>query len=171
MLAILSALRLGSQVGQTLSKELRSQFAEYQASLRLKGLGGFGTLTARNLDEYLVEQYLEPSASQYLAPLSDADRTSYLAKNTFITWSGGKAAFSWADFLTHVGAREKTTPAFDAFDLSTCRPARTTSSASPRSPTRTAPSTGGSASAPTTPTRPTRSPPTSPPPPTGWGTR
>lgn len=28
------------------------------------------------------------------------------------------ATFTWADFLTHVGARKKDTPAFDAFDLS-----------------------------------------------------
>ncbi|MFJ7077746.1 subtype B tannase [Streptomyces sp. NPDC098781] len=108
----------GSSVDQTVSKELQSQFAEYQASLRLKGLGGFGTLTARNYDEYLLKQYMEPSATRYLAALSDADRTSYLAANPFITWSGGRAAFSWADFLTHVGARKKSTPAFDAFDLS-----------------------------------------------------
>ncbi|GGX17770.1 tannase [Streptomyces chartreusis] len=108
----------GSAVDQAVSKELRSQFAEYQASLRLKGLNGFGTLTARNYDEYLVRQYMEPSATRYLAALSDADRKSYLAKNTFITWSGGRARFSWADFLTHVGARKKSTPAFDAFDLS-----------------------------------------------------
>nr|BDI54804.1 Tat pathway signal sequence domain protein [Streptomyces sp.] len=113
-----NATSSGSQVDQTVSKELRSQFAEYQASLRLRGLGGFGALTARNYDAYLVEQYLEPSATKYLAALSDADRTSYLAANTFITWSGGRATFSWADFLTHVGARKKSTPAFDAFDLS-----------------------------------------------------
>ncbi|MGW6732710.1 subtype B tannase [Streptomyces sp. NPDC055013] len=114
-----NATSSGSKVDRTVSKELRSQFAEYQASLKLRGLGGFGTLTARNYDEYLVKQYLEPSATTYLAALSDADRESYLSSNPFITWSGGKAAFSWADFLTHVGARKKTTPAFDAFDLST----------------------------------------------------
>lgn len=114
-----NATSSGSKVDQTVSKELRAQFAEYQASLKLKGLGGFGALTARNYDEYLVKQYLEPSATKYLAALSDTDRTTYLSSNTFITWSGGKATFSWADFLTHVGARKKTTPAFDAFDLST----------------------------------------------------
>jgi hypothetical protein len=110
----------GKAVDQTVSKELRSQFAEYQAKLRLRGLkgSGFGALTARNYDEYLVKQYLEPSATKYLTDLSDSDRTTYLAKNTFITWSGGKATFTWDDFLTHVGARKKTTPAFDAFDLS-----------------------------------------------------
>ncbi|MFG3289224.1 subtype B tannase [Streptomyces sp. NPDC048179] len=105
-------------VDQTLSKELQSQFAEYQAALKVKGLNGFGTLTARNYDEYLVKQYLEPSATKYLAALSDSARKTYLAKNTFITWSGGKATFTWDDYLTHVGARKKTAPAFDAFDLS-----------------------------------------------------
>ncbi|MFE2315936.1 subtype B tannase [Streptomyces sp. NPDC059441] len=108
----------GKVVDQTVSKALRAQFAEYQASLRLRGLNGFGPLTARNYDDYMVETYLQPSATTYLAALSDADRATYLAANTFITWSGGKATFTWADFLTHVGARKKTTPAFDAFDLS-----------------------------------------------------
>ncbi|MFF3939031.1 subtype B tannase [Streptomyces phaeofaciens] len=114
-----NALGTGEQVDRTVSKALRSQFAEYQASLKVKGLGGFGTLTARNYDEYLVEQYLEPSATTYLAALSDADRATYLAANTFITWENDRATFSWDDFLTHVGARKKTVPAFDAFDLST----------------------------------------------------
>ncbi|MFI5794116.1 subtype B tannase [Streptomyces sp. NPDC051677] len=114
-----NALKTGTQVDQTVSKALRSQFAEYQAGLKLKGLNRFGALNARNYDEYLVKQYLEPSATAYLTALSDADRATYLAANTFITWKNGKATFSWADFLTHVGARKKTTPAFDAFDLST----------------------------------------------------
>ncbi|MFJ1605554.1 subtype B tannase [Streptomyces sp. NPDC088253] len=108
----------GKVVDQTVSKALRAQFAEYQASLRLRGLNGFGPLTARNYDDYLVETYLQPSATKYLAALSEADRATYLAANTFITWSGDKATFTWAGFLTHVGARKKTTPAFDAFDLS-----------------------------------------------------
>ncbi|MFD9390343.1 subtype B tannase [Streptomyces sp. NPDC060000] len=113
-----NALSTGAQVDQAVSKTLRSQFAEYQAGLKLRGLGGFGTLNARNYDEYLVKQYLEPSATTYLTALSDADRATYLAANTFITWKNGRATFSWADFLTHVGARKKNTPAFDAFDLS-----------------------------------------------------
>ncbi|MFE6488131.1 subtype B tannase [Streptomyces sp. NPDC057757] len=108
----------GKVVDQTVSKTLQSQFAEYQASLKLKGLNGFGTLTARNYDQYLLETYLQPSASTYLAALSESERTSYLAKNTFISWSGGKATFTWDDYLTHVAKRKKTTPAFDAFDLS-----------------------------------------------------
>ncbi|MEU0227330.1 subtype B tannase [Streptomyces sp. NPDC006284] len=111
-------LSTGKQVDQTVSKELKSQFAEYQASLKLKGMKGFGNLTARNYDEYLLKTYLQPSATKYLAALSGSDRTAYLAKNTFITWSDGKATFTWDDYLTHVGARKKTTPAFDAFDQS-----------------------------------------------------
>ncbi|WP_020121735.1 subtype B tannase [Streptomyces canus] len=113
-----NALGTGKQVAQAVSKELRSQFAEYQASLKLRGLNGFGALTARNYDAYLVKQYLEPSATACLAALPDSDRETYLAENTFITWRNGKAAFTWDGFLTHVGARKKTAPAFDAFDLS-----------------------------------------------------
>ncbi|XUL90200.1 subtype B tannase [Streptomyces galilaeus] len=111
-------LSTGKLVDQTVSKALQAQFAEYQAGLKLRGLGSFGPLNARNLDEYMVEQYLQPSATTYLAALSDSARETYLKANTFITWSGGKATFTWADFLTHVGARKKDTPAFDAFDLS-----------------------------------------------------
>ncbi|MFK0022943.1 subtype B tannase [Streptomyces sp. NPDC090798] len=112
-----NALSSGSTVDQTVSKALTTAYGDYLASLRLTAKG-FGTLTARNLDAYLVKTHLEPSATKYLAALSDADRSTYLAANSFITWSDGRAAFSWADFLTHVGARKKDTPAFDAFDLS-----------------------------------------------------
>ncbi|MEU2059681.1 subtype B tannase [Streptomyces sp. NPDC013455] len=109
----------GTTVDRTVSGRLRALFAEYQASLGLKGLGGFGPLTARNYDDYLLRQYLEPSATAYLAALPDADRTAYLAAHTFLRWDGKKAAFSWDGFLAHVGTRKKTAPAFDAFDLST----------------------------------------------------
>ncbi|MFC9291859.1 subtype B tannase [Streptomyces sp. NPDC057052] len=113
-----NATSAGAAVDQSVSKELRARFAEYQAALKLKGLGGFGTLNARNYDAYLVKQYLEPSATTHLAALSDAARAAYLAAHPFITWKNGRASFSWADFLTHVGARKKNVPAFDAFDLS-----------------------------------------------------
>ncbi|MDX3233668.1 alpha/beta hydrolase [Streptomyces sp. ME19-01-6] len=108
----------GQLVDQTVSKELGSAFADYQASLRLKGKDGFGTLTARNYDAYLVKTYLEPAATTYLKALSDSDRASYLSQNPFITWSADKATFTWADFLEHVGARKKDAPAFDPFGLS-----------------------------------------------------
>ncbi|MFJ6693138.1 subtype B tannase [Streptomyces sp. NPDC091294] len=109
---------IGTTVDQTVSGQLKALFAEYQASLKLKGLGGFGALTARNYDQYLLETYLQPAATAYLASLSTTDRTAYLVKNTFITWQNDQATFSWDDYVTHVGARKKTAPAFDAFDLS-----------------------------------------------------
>ncbi|WTJ96641.1 alpha/beta hydrolase [Streptomyces sp. NBC_01537] len=112
-----NALSSGSLVDRTISKELRTAYGDYLASLKLHAKG-FGKLTVRNLDEYLVKTHLEPSATKYLAALSDADRATYLAANTFITWSGGRATFAWADFLTHVGARKKDAPSFDLFDLS-----------------------------------------------------
>ncbi|MGP3769582.1 subtype B tannase [Streptomyces sp. SDT5-1] len=110
----------GKTVDQTVSKELRSQFAEYQAGLKLRGLkgSGFGRITARNYDDYLLQQYLQPSATKYLQSLSDSDRETYLAENTFITWKNGRATFTYADYLRHVAQRKKTQPAFDAFDLS-----------------------------------------------------
>ncbi|MFE7842022.1 cupin domain-containing protein [Streptomyces sp. NPDC057474] len=52
-----------------------------------------------------------------LAGLSESVRAAYLAANPFIAWSGGKAHFTWADFLTHVGARRKNVPSFDTFDM------------------------------------------------------
>ncbi|MGW1211166.1 subtype B tannase [Streptomyces sp. NPDC002499] len=108
----------GTSVDQTVSADLKAEFTGYLAALHLTA-PGFGRLTVRNLDDYLVRTHLEPSAGRYLAVLSDADRTTYLTANPFITWDGSKAGFTWADFLTHVGARKKSAPSFDAFDLST----------------------------------------------------
>ncbi|MFD5648723.1 subtype B tannase [Streptomyces sp. NPDC127039] len=108
----------GRTVDQTVVKELRSQFADYQASLKLKGVDGFGVLTGRNYDAYLLEAYMEPAATTYLKSLSDSERTTYLGKNSFITWKNGRATFDWAGYAAHVGARKKSAPAFDAFDLS-----------------------------------------------------
>ncbi|CAL9629811.1 subtype B tannase [Streptomyces sp. enrichment culture] len=114
-----NSLSTGKQVDQTVSKELKSQFVEYQAALKLRGLGGFGPLTARNYDDYLLTTYLQPSATTYLSGLSEADRETYLAKNTFITWNGKNATFTWEGFLSHVGARKKDAPAFDLFTFPT----------------------------------------------------
>ncbi|MFF5183766.1 subtype B tannase [Streptomyces sp. NPDC000345] len=111
-------LASGASVDPAVSADLRAQYTEYLAALRLRARG-YGTLTARNLDTYILETFLQPSATTYLAALPDAARAAYLAAYPFITWSAGKAAFTWADFLTHVGARKKNAPSFDAFDLST----------------------------------------------------
>lgn len=108
---------VGSQEDAELSARLAQLFAEYQASLGLEGADGFGELTADTLGDYLLQAYLEPAATEYLAALSDADREAYLAENAWITWSGGQATFSLADVVQHVG-RSKSAPAFDALDLS-----------------------------------------------------
>ncbi|HEY5433595.1 MAG TPA: hypothetical protein VIK13_00055 [Candidatus Limnocylindrales bacterium] len=75
-------------------------------------------ITADNYGDYLLKTYLQPSATTYLAALSAADRATYLAANPFISYTGGAATFTWNSYLAHVGARTKTAPAFDAFDLS-----------------------------------------------------
>ncbi|MGV9709894.1 subtype B tannase [Gordonia sp. NPDC003424] len=108
----------GAAPNQTLSGQLRDQFAAYMPTLKLKGVNDFGDLRADNYSDYLVQNYLQPSATRYLAGLSDADRNAYLQANPFITWDSGTATFTWQGYLTHVGARKKTLPAFDAFDLS-----------------------------------------------------
>ncbi|MFF3488605.1 subtype B tannase [Streptomyces sp. NPDC002701] len=111
-------LKSGSLVDQTYSAHLQDAYADYLKSLRLRGVKGYGRLTADNYADYMVKYYLEPSATKYLAALSAEDRTAYLADNTFITWSGGKATFSWDGFLSHIGTRSKDVPSFDVFDAS-----------------------------------------------------
>ena len=111
-------LRLnGALVNQTISKQLKGNFAGYLESLSLTGLNRYGPLTSANYADYLLTTYLEPSAAKYLAALSDSARTAYLNKNTWITWSGGKATFTWPKFLDHVGSRLKGIPAFDGFTV------------------------------------------------------
>ena len=109
----------GRLVDQNLSQQLKNSFAEYQASLDLQGQNGFGTITADNYGNYLVQTYLIPSANKYLRALTDEKRKAYLANNTWITWSDtdNSAAFAFEDYVKHVG-RMKGLPAFDAFDLS-----------------------------------------------------
>ncbi|WP_067803394.1 subtype B tannase [Nocardia beijingensis] len=110
-------LRSG-ELDATASHDLSTAFTDYQAALELQGGDGFGLITAANYGNYLVRTYLEPAATKYLHALPDADRSSYLAANTWITWSGDRAEFTWPNFLAHVGERKKGVPAFDAFDLS-----------------------------------------------------
>jgi hypothetical protein len=109
----------GKLVNQTYSRQLREAFAGYMDTLALPGMGGYGTLTAENYASYLMEEYLEPSATRALTQtLTVAERERYLEKNTWITWSGGQATFTWDKFLEHIGSRSKGVPAFDAFNLS-----------------------------------------------------
>ena len=110
-------LQSGASVDSAVSAQLSASYAGYIGSLGLKGADG-AEISAQNYGDYLLATYLKPAANRYLSGLSDADRASYLADNSFISWADGSADFTWADFLTHVGARKKSVPAFDAFDLS-----------------------------------------------------
>lgn len=104
-------------IDKTVSEALREQFAAYQKSLALSGINGFGSLTADNYSTYLMKEYLIPSATDALTNvLTSTERTAYLKKNTWITWSGNEATFQWDDFLEHVGTRIKAAPAFDGFE-------------------------------------------------------
>jgi hypothetical protein len=105
-------------VNQTYSKQLIEQFGGYLDTLALRGINGSGMLTVENYASYMLDNYLIPSATKALSDtLTTAEREAYLKKNTWITWSGGEAAFSYEKFLKHVGTRIKTVPAFDGFDL------------------------------------------------------
>jgi hypothetical protein len=103
-------------VDQELSKQLKAINAEYQVSLNLKGKDGFGILSTDNYDKYLLQYYLFPSANKFLKSLSDEKRNEYLANNKWITWTDKGAAFSFTDYVTHVG-RMKGLPAFDDFNM------------------------------------------------------
>ncbi len=102
-------------VDQVLSKQLKASYAGYQQSLNIKGKNGFGILSAENYDKYLLQYYLFPSANKYLNELSENARAAYLANNTWITWNGKGASFTFTDYVSHVG-RMKGLPAFDDLD-------------------------------------------------------
>lgn len=109
-------LQSGALADQTISKQLQGQFPAYLASLNLHGADGFGPLTADTYRAYLVQQFLQPSATTYLKGLSSSARTAYLGQNPWITWSGSAARFTFAAFVQHVG-RSKDVPAFDNLKL------------------------------------------------------
>jgi hypothetical protein len=103
-------------VNQELSKQLQASYVEYQASLHLQGKNGFGTITADNYRQYLLQYYLIPSANKSLRNLTEEKREEYLANNKWIKWTANGAAFAFADYVAHVG-RMKGLPAFDDFDM------------------------------------------------------
>ena len=108
-------------VDQTLSAELRNSYIGYVNELALTGKDGFGPITGDNLSDYLMEAYLLPEASRYIAALSKAERADYLAKTPYITFSDGRAAFTWEAFVEAEG-RMKGLPAFDDFGKEMAEP-------------------------------------------------
>jgi hypothetical protein len=107
----------GNLVNQSISQQLKNAFSIYQASLNLQGKNAYGTITANNYGDYLVETYLIPSANKYLNALTNENRQAYLSQRSWITWSNNSASFTFADYVAYIG-RMKNLPAFDAFDLS-----------------------------------------------------
>ena len=103
-------------VDQELSKELQDLYIEYQKSLNLQGKNGFGILTAENYGDYLLQNYLFPSANVYLKSLTDGVRQEYLERNKWIKWTENKATFTFSGYVRHVG-RMKGLPAFDDFNM------------------------------------------------------
>jgi acetyl esterase/lipase len=108
-------------VNQELSRRLKDAFAAYQASLKIQGKSGFGTLTADNYATYLLKTYLYPAANKYLRGLTEEQRAAYLAKNPWLAWSDSGATFTFADYVAHVG-RMKGLPAFEDFEMRQSEP-------------------------------------------------
>ncbi len=114
-------LATGKLVDQKLSKKLKALFADYQASLKLSGKNGYGPITADNYEDYLMQQYLIPSASQYLKAMSKDERNKYLAANPWLSWDGDNARFTFQDYIAST-SRIKGLPAFDDFDMENPEP-------------------------------------------------
>ncbi|MCX7985167.1 MAG: Tat pathway signal protein [Bacteroidetes bacterium] len=103
-------------VNQKLSKYLKEQFAEYQRSLQLSPADSFGILTADRYGEYLLQQYLYPSAASFIQRLSDEQRIEYLREHPWLHWDSSSVSFTFTDFVNSIG-RLKGLPAFDDFRL------------------------------------------------------
>lgn len=82
--------------------QLVEAYKAYQTSLGLNR-DGFGPITPENMEEYLVQYYLIPSANRYLSALSAEEIAAYTAKNPWLTWDGQTASFSFRDFAAHCG--------------------------------------------------------------------
>jgi acetyl esterase/lipase len=108
----------GDYVDSTWSGELVGQFTRYQDSLRLNGINGWGPLRADNYADYLLRNYLIPSATYQFSTWTSDYLEEYLADNTWISYSDERVSFTWDGYLGHIGTRQKTCPAFDTIDLS-----------------------------------------------------
>ena len=108
-------------VDQTLSHELRDIFVRYQDELAPQGKNGFGRVGFSELEDYLLKEYLFPSAQRFLDRLDGDKRAEYLSANPWINCENGIAQFSFRDYVLHFG-RMKGLPAFDDFDMEMAEP-------------------------------------------------
>ncbi|MCD7819558.1 MAG: hypothetical protein LUH07_10995 [Lachnospiraceae bacterium] len=105
--------RDGTLEDQTKSEELADIYADYLRELNLQGRNGYGTLTADNLGEYIVKEFMLSSADRYLnEDLGPEERDDYLRKNPWIQWDGRHADFHFDALTAHIG-RMKTLGSFD----------------------------------------------------------
>lgn len=105
-------------VDQALSAELKALFVDYEESLGLQGIGGFGPLTADNLGDYIAKYWLNPAATLYLNGLSEDERVEYLKDKAWLKWDGAQTNMSMKDYNAHYSGRFKSLPAFDKYDVS-----------------------------------------------------
>lgn len=103
--------RNGEMMNQTLSAALAAQFPGYQASLGLTGHDG-ELLTADNYGDYMAQEYLIPSANEFLLAMSDSEREDYLKSRGWMNWDGESSHFTMSDLNAYAG-RLKPAPAFD----------------------------------------------------------
>ncbi len=106
----------GELVSQELSMELAAAFDEYQSNLNLQGKNDFGTITAENYSDYLLQYYVKPSATYYINEMDENSRKEYLNKNPWIKWENNNADFTFENYVSHVG-RMKGLPSFDDFEM------------------------------------------------------
>lgn len=104
-------------VDPRVSAELKTMYKDYQAALNLKGRNNFGVLSSDNMGQYLVTNFLAPSAEHYLAGLTSEKRAAYLAANPWLSWNGTRASFMLDDFVSQHVHRFKGAPAFDDFAM------------------------------------------------------
>ncbi len=110
--------RTGELSDRALSAELKALFAEYEKSLKLQGINGFGLLTADNLGDYIATYWLNPAATLYLEGLSETERAEYLKDKAWLKWDGSATHMTMKDYNASYSGRFKALPAFDKFDLS-----------------------------------------------------
>lgn len=91
---------------------LQDEFREYLEEYHFIGRNGYGRLTADNLGQYILNEYLIPDATRYLSKLDDEKRTAYLSLRPWIHYDGDKASFDFADFGLYA-PRSANVPYFD----------------------------------------------------------
>ncbi|MCD7819538.1 MAG: hypothetical protein LUH07_10890 [Lachnospiraceae bacterium] len=100
-------------VDQKESAVLAGIYRDYLKELNIQGLHNFGLIDGDNLGDYIVKEYMLPSADHFLkVELTDSERSEYLAQNPWMKYENGHADFTFEDFTGHVG-RMKELCSFD----------------------------------------------------------